>query len=417
MKNNVNLYIVFGTIPSLYAQINTFLDKTTSYVWLRQAGFFQPEANGENVVHYQKLHDYDMNFIRDDYYDIVKKIKEILRDNKNTKFTVYTDDVRVQFILKPLIEAGIYHKIDKYILLSEGSLTMTYLTSINASYENKMKAKWKYLVESIEQGINIDTELSKIDKYAPWFASLHNVVYFLPCKELIENIIKKSEHSFLKEIILKEYDVGKSYLKLNKENQQKFIPSNFNFEFKKNKKYLIINGTYDFGSSEITVSVYTGLINQLLIDINEEYILFFKPHPLFPIIKGSDLEKYLLDNNIEILPAKMPLEVILWLNQNIYITGFCSSINSLVDSDKTISFFGDQIGFSKLLDNAGKFKAKKYQLEISQDIAAGLLKDYGNNKNAIENLNRKNEELLVNISEMNKQIAYLNNEILKTNNL
>lgn len=198
MKNNVNLYIVFGTIPSLYAQINTFLDKTTSYVWVRQTGFFQPEAKSENVVQYQKLGAYDMDFITSDYYDIVKTIKEILHQNKNTKFTVYIDDVRVQFILKPLIEAGIYTEIDKYVLLSEGSLTMTYLTSLNTSYEKEMKEKWQYLVDSIEKKINIDGELSRIDKYSPWFACSHNVEYLLPYKDLIENIIKKSENKFLK---------------------------------------------------------------------------------------------------------------------------------------------------------------------------------------------------------------------------
>lgn len=411
MKKNINLYIVFGTIPSLYAQINTFVDKTESYVWVRQTGFFQPGGISENVHHYQKLHNLDMNFLTDDCSDIVKKIKEILISNKDVKFTVYTDDVRVQLILKPLIIAGIYNRIDKYILLSEGSLTVTYLTSICDSYESEMRTKWKYLVDNIEQDINVDDKLVGVDKYAPWFACSHNTEYLMPYKELIENIINNSEHSFLKKIVLKEYNLDNLFLKLNETTQKNFIPSDFNYKFNKNKKHLIIIGTYNFGTPELTLSIYVNLIDNLLIDIKGKYVLFFKPHPLFPVIKDSKLEEYLLNNNIKILPAKMPLEVLLWRHSNIYISGFCSSINSLVKPEKTKSFFGDRIGFSKLIDAAGKFNAKIYQLELSQDIASGLLRNQENNYIAFDNLNRKNDELLNNINTLNKKIIHLEQQV------
>lgn len=154
-----------------------------------------------------------------------------------------------------------------------------------------------------------------------------------------------------------------------------------------------------------------------MIDVKEKYTIFYKPHPLFPVIKDSDFEKYLLNSNINILPAKMPLEVILWQNKNLYITGFSSSINSLVEPKRTISFFGDRIGFSKLLDAEGIFKAKIYQIEISQEIATGLIKDYVNSNSAIDNLTRKNEELLHNINTIKDEIENLKNEIIKINNI
>lgn len=33
-----NLYITFGTLPALYAQINLFYDLNPSYVWVRSGG-------------------------------------------------------------------------------------------------------------------------------------------------------------------------------------------------------------------------------------------------------------------------------------------------------------------------------------------------------------------------------------------
>jgi hypothetical protein len=381
MENKVNLYIMIGTIPSLYAQINIFLDKTPSYIWLRNIDQFIPENEADNLIYSHEYGIYysDYEYMSHGYMDIVNKINEIKKSNKEVKYNVFVDDTRVQYILKPLIEAGIYDDIEKFIMVYEGSLAETYFDSINSSYFQDYEKKWNRFVAVLkDKSENIDNELVIIEKYAPWFSTNENVEYLLSHKDLIIDRLHIKNVEWNK-MYLKEFDIEKNFLKLNSNQKIYLLGTEFSFNFLKNNKYLIIIGSYDFGSPLITSQIYISLIEKLLSDITNYFEILFKPHPLFPVSNKPKLEEFLYRHNIKILPARMPIEVVLWDNQNIDIAGFCSTVNSLIEPTRSIAFFGEIFGFSKLLNKANRFNSKIYNVEVSQPLASAINSEYYEN--------------------------------------
>ena len=65
--NIYNLYITFGTIPCLYAQINLYYDNCPGYVWYRSGGHFN--YNHKPALHNLKYH-YKMIGNDNDYLEI-----------------------------------------------------------------------------------------------------------------------------------------------------------------------------------------------------------------------------------------------------------------------------------------------------------------------------------------------------------
>ena len=409
MKNKANLYIVFGGIPSLYAQINIFIDRTPSYVWVRRAGNFIPELGPDNLMYYHafKYGFTDFEYITDYYHDIVSKIIEIKKVNHDIKFTVYAEDTRVQFILKPLIEANIYDEIEKFIILSEGNITETFFDSVNFEYFQKTKNYWDKLVTVLKENqFNIDSELAALNNYSPWFSTNNNVEYLLPCNDLVRKKISRMIN--LPKMNLKELDIEIKYTMLSKAQKMIFFGKDTNTKFNENEKYLIIIGTYDFGSSLLTSKIYIAFIEKLLDDICNYNKIYYKPHPsLAAASKKTELEEYLFNHNIGTISPTLPIEILLWNYKNIDIAGFCSSINSLIDPIRTIAFFGDVFSFSKLLYDDNKFNSKIYNIHLSQNIAGALWNDYNDNSKKIIALEEKLYSLESKFNTMNVKMKKL----------
>ena len=413
MNNVYNLYITFGTIPALFAQINVFLDKKPSYVWVRSGGNFNPkDFHGlDNVKYYKKFNCTDHDYIKEQYKDILKKIKFIKKNDKNAKFIIYTDDSRVQFILKPLILSDSYNQVKKLVLVSEGNISQYMYESIKKGDNVLRKTRWNNLKNNINSQQN-DKELQKLENYCFWLSTNAKVEYLLPFPDMLYN--ENISNKYKKTMNLSDLNLEKLYKKLPYEIKNKFN----SMEVDNSKKIIIILGTYDFGSKKMTAILYENLINQAMNDYGDKYIFMFKAHPVFPVSENKWLEEYLNSKNIIILPSKTPLEILLWNNDNIMVGGFCSTVNSMIDPLRTKFFFGEKIGYSNLLDKNKKFKANEYGILISQKIANELLVSYSQtcevkdkieaNKNYFET--RYNDLMLKN-EQLTQKINYMENKM------
>ncbi len=377
MANNYNFYIVFGSVPTMYAQINVFLDNTPSYIWYYRDNFFDINSKycPKNLKLYYQTKGFDTEFLKDTCDNIKLNIEEIKKNDKKAKFNIFIDDSRVQFYLKPFILSNSIKDINNIILLSEGNISQYMYNDIKKDDKDYQKSRWENLINGIKNGNN-DNDLLKIENYCFWLSTQKNVEYLIPFINLLYN--KNVSAEYKNEMNLKNLNIEEMYSKLS-DKYKKCIFGDIKIVSNLNNNYIIIIGTYDFGTKHLTSIIYENLINQVLRDYGEDYTFIFKAHPLFPVSDNKYLEDYLKNHNIAIMPEKTPLEPLLWDNKNLLIGGFCSSVNSMINPLRTKFFFGEKIGFSELLDKNKKFHSKVYDIELSQKLASGMLSIYYEN--------------------------------------
>ena len=397
MKKNYNIYLTFGSIPLLYAQTNIFLDKSPSYIWYYRDNFFNINDKNvsDNLKYYHKINGFDYNYMKFEYKDIIKKLKEIKNNDEGALFTVFIDDSRVQFYLKPFLLSGFFNDINKIVIISEGNITQYMYSEIGKYSIQEQKKEWDLLINQIIENSNkADESLMKIKNYSFYLSTKKNVEYIMPYHELLNN--PRIPKVYRDKMNISNLNLEKMYDLLTT-NQKSVLHGNVLDDIiqsiNKVNKYVIIIGTYDFGDKDITTFIYENLIDQVLIDYGDKYDFLFKAHPLFPVSDNKEFEKYLNNHNITILPERIPLELLLWTKKNIFVGGFCSTINSMIKPSRTKFFFGEKIGYVKLMDKNNMFDASIYNGMLSQKLAQKLI-EYNNKKSAevveISNVLRKN---------------------------
>ena len=75
-----NVYLTFGTMPSLYSEMSVFLDKTPSFLFVRSAGNFDCSCLDKlkHVAFYYKFTGGDLDYMTDQY----KQVRDILIKTK-----------------------------------------------------------------------------------------------------------------------------------------------------------------------------------------------------------------------------------------------------------------------------------------------------------------------------------------------
>ena len=353
-------------------------------------GGFNPNLKVQNLKYFHAFNCSDYEYIKTEYKKIVTKIKQITKQNKNIKFNVYTDDSRVQFILKPILLSGIKDNISKLILISEGSITYDLYEEIKQNDEKINELRWQNLINNIKNEKD-EEELLKIQNYSFWLSTLENVEYLIPNHELLK---KKINEEYKNRMNLKELNYEYLFKKIPNKYREKLLTKYDKDFLKKDKKILIIIGTYPFGSKRITAAIYENLINQVIKFYKDEYTIVFKPHPIFSISDNSYFKTYLDKNNIIILDSKIPIEVLLWENTNIVIGGFCSSVNALIDLERTKFIFGDTLGFIRLMEDDNNFNPDIYNICVNQKLASALIEEYDNYRTSIQKLSNNYNELV-----------------------
>ncbi len=142
----------------------------------------------------------------------------------------------------------------------------------------------------------------------------------------------------------------------------------------------------------------------------------YKAHPLSSINENPSLLKYFDERDIEVIPNKIPIELVLWEYKNIDVGGFSSSIVSLIDPKRVKFIFGQHLGYSELLFDKDH-SIPTYNVLVSGNIAVHLLASHYNLENRINeklsiinNYEEVNNNLRREIDELNTQIMVLNTE-------
>ena len=157
------------------------------------------------------------------------------------------------------------------------------------------------------------------------------------------------------------------YDRLTDVQKQKFLKlCNFDKEtfdkeyFDKDGEYLIITGTNPFTSNNFTDAEFADLLEKIIADY-DGYNILYKPHPS-AVEPGDDLplvKSVLQNNDVKILPGRLPMEVITWVYGDAKIGGFDSSLFMSVPQGNTCFFIAPNANslsqVSKWLYDEGSF--------------------------------------------------------------
>lgn len=405
MKNSCIFYLTFGTVPSLFSEMNIFLNKTPSYIFVRSGGKFDSSCikDLKHVLFYHKFTGGDTSYIEDQYNIVKEKIIEAKRNNQNVKFIIYIDDSRVQYYLKPFKEANALDDIIEINILSEGNASKFMYYKLNQDDEIECEKRWNNLVEK-----GTDEDLVRIDNFAYYLSTKDKYKYLLPCFEHFNN--QNVSKEYRNKMKLEKFPVEEMYGNLKTE-QKKYIYDFSELKIDRKKKYLVIIGTLDFGGLETNTGVLENLIDQMYFDY-QDYKLLYKAHPLSRVEDNETLMKYLKEKNIEIIPNKIPLEILLWEYKNIDIGGFSSSIVSLIEPSRVKFVFGQNLGYADILFDE-KNPLKAYNLLVSQNLACRILAEHNKMMERIGRLESSNEQLRLMNDELQKLIRTDNKRITR----
>jgi len=117
------------------------------------------------------------------------------------------------------------------------------------------------------------------------------------------------------------------------------------------KKTLVIMGTYtdtemnpasDYAANRIGGAVLPELLDEVIKAYSGEYNIFYKGHPAYPTVPGSEKHTYLTDNGIlEISDASIPAEMLMYLIDDLYIGGYPGTVFQNSKDNQTLFLFSE----------------------------------------------------------------------------
>ena len=322
-KEEYNIFLTEHTLPTLYAALDmSEVDAKNTFIWygisdtldnkyLLSEGFTLSENIGTLEKNYSIL------------FEEVNEFLKVAR--KNDIINLY------------LSEEMYFAEFDIITINNFKNFNIKYYSEGTATYENELTFSGK---EGYASYIGVEQKLNDILKknkkfnfvdYSDVFilAKRSNVEYYLQ----YPNYISVEDEKVVKELNKINYitDSPKNlFNNLSKTEQERFmniVKFNKNtfdtLYFNGEKPFLIITGgtpfDYNYGEKD-----FKDMINQIAITYGQNYKLLFKPHPR--ALPDENYEKFLKKLNIEILPGKMPMEVISFVYDDLKLGGVASSL-------------------------------------------------------------------------------------------
>lgn len=350
----INLYITFGTLPTLYAGLNAINDSSESYMWFSRKETFKTEYLPKWVTMLSSTEGYGDSML--------SKFKQVIQSsykaNKDVKFNLYTDDLRVHLMLELFSNNQIPTGNYSVHLLSDGTATYSYFSKLfneKDSYSKwtELSDKFSSYLRETQVGkpyINSSTSTSPLYEMMYAAAELKNVEYWLQYPEYLTsndpnvtlektklNLVKKSPQDIYNSLSNEDKNLFSKAVGINKDQFKNMFNNSA-------KPELIISGTSLAGEK----GNFEQVISNIYKDFGNEYDLYFKPHPAWdPNTKGELKElkrKEFLDSlNIQILPAQLPMESLLWIFPDVKIGGYSSSLYMSANAEQTMFLIADKV--------------------------------------------------------------------------
>lgn len=334
VRNIYNLYWVNATLPPLYCALDMVTNSYRSMLFCERANTFDFDTLGDRFIWAKE------GFSDDNHNELIHYVAELSRDS-NSYFRFFRDDVRVQ------LEARVFAKNrispDRYEvkLLSDGA------ASYNSAFpyrENNTFEKWtqnKNRFYSVFQKNAAGEADGLQDNYLAWelketaiiAAQRDNTELWCAYPETLTSKDPLVQAEIEKANMPKKAP-DQMYRALTQEQKDRFLElvnfdkSDFDGKyFTRTGKNMIITGTNPI-SGNLSDDAFVSVLNKIKTDF-PDYNYLFKSHPTASLPSESYLPNtfaWFTENQVEILPARLPMEVISWVYADTAMGGFDSSL-------------------------------------------------------------------------------------------
>ena len=365
-QNEYNIFITAETLPTLFASFDMIKEKDVpAFVWYQRSDTLNIDEL-KNMFSNVTISEYvGQGALYEIKNKVVPEIKEyvsnVLKNDENAHFNVYVTAEYYWLEIATLEELGLTDERVDIVMYSCG--TVDYVVDYGFTGENTYEF-FKYEKANFEEAIDYaranlckddtelvflqNVELGSINKdYVLINALRNNVTYYLQFPDLIsfkdEEVANDMKEANIQKIVAREQfnsltqEQKEEFFRCVNLDKEEFDTNYFNSE---EGKYLIITGTNPY-YGKYSKQEFQNMMEQVIEKYGEEYELLYKPHPMaMPI--GED-EEYLNEQGIKILPARMPMEAILFVYDGLKLGGFDSSLYMSLDEGNTLFFFNDSV--------------------------------------------------------------------------
>lgn len=369
-RNEYDIYCINATYPLFLASMDIVKNKDNEgFLWFSRYGTLDLEKIKElnpKLTFSKYLNEdtskKDLNRVNE---EVKEYVSNILEKDKKAYFKLYIDDFLYWYEYPIFEELGISEDKYEVIMYSDGTLSYTakygitkdnsydfykqeqerynkVLKEVRSGKYNKNINSLSYLLPS-EGGDKTENLLSEYDSNFILLATLReNVTYYMQYPELITYKDKKVERK-MKKSNIKELSAIEKYRNLSEEMKNKLNEILYLDKKEMDMKYfndskpkLVITGSNPF-YEEYTKDEFENILEKVCNEYGEEYKLLYKPHPK---AEPNEEQLTILNKfNIKVLPAKLPMEAIMFVYDDIKLGGFPSTLYMSTDSDNTLFFF------------------------------------------------------------------------------
>lgn len=388
VRNIYNMYCVNATLPVLYCALDMVTNNYKSILTFTRKDTINMEALDSKRFIYAEngAEDINLSFAKGMAVGIAK-------EDEHSYFRLFLNDAFNQIEIFAFIQHNIPQERYEVKLVSDGS--WTYNTAFPYREENAYNV-WEAnsriyngVMEKAKAGefnredngrFNINFEGTvvgshyysdaQLSQMAIMAAQRPNTELWCAYPETLDSADSRVQAEIDKAHMPKmEPDV--MYEALSNEQKNEFLKIvNFDKDefdknyFDKDGDYLIVTGTNPFSGS-FTDEEFADILNRIGNEYSD-YNILYKPHPS-AVTPPSDFVKvneWLTENNVKILPGRLPMEVISWVYSDVAMGGFDSSLFMSVPQGNTKFFIAESADslsvLTKQLYNDGVFGTPEF---------------------------------------------------------
>lgn len=388
VRNIYNMYCVNATLPVLYCALDMVTNNYKSILTFTRKDTINMEALDSKRFIYAEngAEDINLSFAKGMAVGIAK-------EDEHSYFRLFLNDAFNQIEIFTFIQHNIPQERYEVKLVSDGS--WTYNTAFPYREENAYNV-WEAnsriyngVMEKAKTGefnredngrFNINFEGTvvgshyysdaQLSQMAIMAAQRPNTELWCAYPETLDSADSRVQAEIDKAHMPKmEPDV--MYEALSNEQKNEFLKIvNFDKDefdknyFDKDGDYLIVTGTNPFSGS-FTDEEFADILNRIGNEYSD-YNILYKPHPS-AVTPPSDFVKvneWLTENNVKILPGRLPMEVISWVYSDVAMGGFDSSLFMSVPQGNTKFFIAESADslsvLTKQLYNDGVFGTPEF---------------------------------------------------------
>ena len=344
-------YTTFGTLPSLYASIHMYTHTNPSFKFIGRQNTFYEGAMPAHVEFMTEVrHAGQGDDIRSTAESMRDRVAALEEKYENAMFRFFVDDLRVMMPFYSALRAGVPMERIHVTLLSDG--TGTYGALFDNHYRDDIGAhdaweRWEYHYNRFHNVLlpqfkdaNAAVSYSTLGwSYMPYVAAqLPNVQYWMQFPEyrflvdtnpqvlrelMTANLVKKQPADLINTLhpaLREEFFDGvlnNPDFNIDEQPLRPILDKAFAEAEEAGLPIMIISGSNPNQN-------LTELVDMVFAEFGAcgvNYTFMWKAHPA-----RTHEDAYMAGRGITVLPARIPMEVLLWAFPNVYIGGYQSSL-------------------------------------------------------------------------------------------